>query len=517
MEHFDVIVVGAGISGIDAGYHLQTKCPDHSYAILEGRSEIGGTWDVFRFPGVRSDSEMYTLGYKFRPWTNDKSIAPGDSILEYVRETARVFGIDRQIRFRHRVIGMNWSSDFASWIVDVESGDAGEMIQLSCNFVQMCTGFFNLETPHKPEFPGRDQFTGPVAHPQEWPEDLDYAGKRVVVIGSGATAVTMIPALAETAEHVVMLQRSPGYIIALPDEDGVWHALKKVLPSRWAYLLTRWKNLLFAALVFGVSRSFPEKIKALIKRNVADAVGPDIDVETHFTPRYEPWDQRMCVVPDGDFFTAIREKRASVVTDRIESFTSKGIRLESGDELEADIIVTATGFTMQVMSDIPATVDGQRVDLSKCIFYKGVMISELPNLSVATGYIANSYTLKSDLTSQYVCRLLNFMARKGYEKAIPKRIVDPDMKQERLSPLSSGYVMRSYEKYPRVGSKMPWKSQQSYFRDLMMFGRGGFEDGVLTFSKAGGSKAAGSGATGASGAAGRRESLPESESVRATG
>lgn len=489
MEHIDVIIVGAGISGINAGYHLQTKCPDRSYAIFEGRDDIGGTWDVFRFPGVRSDSEMYTLGYKFRPWTHDKAIAPGDTILEYVKDTASEFGIDRHIRFNHRVCGADWSSEDARWSVEVQIGDGdpnsdgGQRIRVTCNFLYMCTGFFNLETPHKPEFPGRDQFAGPVVHPQEWPQDIDYSGKRVVVIGSGATAVTMIPELAKTAEHVVMLQRSPGYIIALPDEDAMWHSLRKFLPMKWAYHLTRWKNLLFGTMVFVLCRLFPERAKSAIKQGVANAIGPEFDIDTDFTPRYDPWDQRMCVVPNGDFFEALKNKTASVVTDHIKSFTAKGILLESGTELEADLIVTATGFNIQVMSDIPTHVDGTRVDLAKTLFYKGVMLSEIPNLAMAAGYISAAYTLKSDLTSVYVCRLLNYMSRHGFGEARARRIVDPDMTEHRLSPLTSSYVMRSYEKYPKTGSKKPWRSTQSYFRDLFTLGLGAFGDGVLTFSK----------------------------------
>jgi monooxygenase len=380
-EQVDVLIVGAGISGIGAGYHLQARCPDHSYLILEGRDAIGGTWDLFRYPGIRSDSDMYTLGYSFRPWTEDQSIADGASILKYLADTAREYGIDRHIRFGHRVIRAEWSSTEATWTVDVEQGPQREVRRFTCNFLYMCGGYYNYAKGHDPDFPGRERFAGRIVHPQHWTDDIAYAGKRVVVIGSGATAVTLVPELARDAAHVTMLQRSPTYMVSRPSVDALANRLRRWLPTRLAYALTRWKNVLFGMYFFNLCRSKPELTRQGLIKLVREQLGPDYDVATHFTPRYNPWEQRLCLVPDGDFFKAIRSGRASVVTDRIDTFTEHGIRLASGEELPADLIVTATGLELQLLSGIEFVVDGRVADLPRSLNYKGMMYSGVPNLA----------------------------------------------------------------------------------------------------------------------------------------
>ena len=397
---FDVLVVGAGISGICAGYHLQTTCPDRSYAILEARADIGGTWDLFRYPGIRSDSDMYTLGYSFKPWTHPKAIADGPAILAYLRETAREHGIDRKIRFRHVVKRASWSSAEARWTVDVERGETKELVRFTCSFLFMCSGYFDYAAGHTPAFPGIERFRGRVVHPQRWTDDVDYAGKRVVVIGSGATAVTLVPAMAETAAHVTMLQRSPTYVVSMPGEDRIANGLRRLLPARIAYALTRWKNVLFTLWFYRYCRRNPARARALITKWVARELGPDYDLSTHFNPRYNPWEQRVCLVPDGDLFAAMRRGRVSVVTDRIETFTETGVKLSSGAELDADLVVTATGLNLLLLGGLEATVDGTRVEFSKTFNYKGMMFSDVPNLALAVGYTNASWTLKAEL----ICR-----------------------------------------------------------------------------------------------------------------
>ena len=375
-EHFNVLIVGAGLSGIGAGFHLQTECPGKSYVILEGRDAIGGTWDLFRYPGIRSDSDMYTLGYNFRPWREAKAIADGPSILQYVRDTARENGIDKKVRFHHRVMRAQWSSEEARWIVEAERSDTNEPLQFSCNFLFMCSGYYDYANGYLPEFPNADAFAGKLIHPQHWPDNLDYEGKRVVVIGSGATAVTLAPAMAEKAAHVTMLQRSPTYIVSRPSEDTLANSLRQKLPAMLAYQITRWKNVLLGMWFFRLARRKPEKVKAGIIGLIRKQLGPDYDVATHFTPRYNPWDQRLCLVPDGDLFREINAGRMSIVTDHIERFTQSGIKLKSGEELQADIIVTATGLQMKLFSGLEVSVDGTRIDLAKTMSYKGMMFSE---------------------------------------------------------------------------------------------------------------------------------------------
>jgi monooxygenase len=483
LEHFDVLIVGAGISGIGAGCHLQKRCPGKSYAILEGRADIGGTWDLFRYPGIRSDSDMYTLGYSFRPWTQPKAIADGPAILEYLKDTAKTYGIDQHIRFGHRVKSAAWSSQDARWTVEAERGPQREPVRFTCNFLFMCSGYYNYAEGYTPQFPGTETFAGRIVHPQKWTEDIDYAGKRVVVIGSGATAVTIVPEMAKTAAHVTMLQRSPTYVISLPAEDFIANGLRRVLPLKLAYLLTRWKNVLFGMLFFQLSRRRPEIIKKLIFSGVRKALGPDYDVGTHFTPRYNPWDQRLCLVPNGDLFEAIKGGRVDVVTDQIETFTPQGIALRSGKQLDADLIVTATGLNLQLLGGVQVSVDGREVALSRTLNYKGMMFSDVPNLASSFGYTNASWTLKCDLTCEYVCRLLNYMEKYGYRQCTPRN-VDPSLIEEPWIDFSSGYVQRSLHTLPKQGSKLPWKLHQNYAFDIMMLRYGRLDDGVMEFQGA---------------------------------
>ena len=480
-QHFDVLIVGAGLSGVGAGYHLQKNCPDRTYGILEARDSIGGTWDLFRYPGIRSDSDMYTLGYSFRPWTNAKAIADGPSILKYVRDTARDFGIDQRIRFNHRVTRASWSSQDAQWIVEAERGPERETVRYTCSFLFMCSGYYRYSDGYTPEFAGVDRFKGRLVHPQKWTEDIEYAGKRVVVIGSGATAVTLVPELAKDAAHVVMLQRSPTYIVSLPAEDRIANFLRKHLPAKAAYGLTRWKNVLLGMLFYRLCRSRPDLAKRLILRGVRKELGPDFDVEAHFTPRYNPWDQRLCLVPNGDLFAALKERRASVVTDHIETFTEKGLKLRSGRELEADLIVTATGLNLVVLGGLQISVDGTPVDLARTLTYKGMMYSDVPNLASAFGYTNASWTLKCDLTCEYVCRLLNHMEEHGLRQCTPRR-TDPSITEEPWIDFSSGYVQRALDKFPKQGSKAPWRLHQNYALDIMALKFGAIDDAAIEFA-----------------------------------
>jgi monooxygenase len=483
-QHVDVLIVGAGLSGIGAGYHLQAKCPGKNYLILEGRDCIGGTWDLFRYPGIRSDSDMFTLGYSFKPWTEPKAIADGPRILNYVRETAAENGIDRNIRFNHRVKRASWSSPQARWTVEAErsTGEGTvEAVRFTCNFLFMCSGYYNYENGYAPEFPGAKDFSGRIVHPQKWTDDVDYDGKRVVVIGSGATAVTLVPELAKKAAHVTMLQRSPTYVVSRPAQDPVANKLRARLPSRLAYHLIRWRNVLWGMYFFQLSRRKPERVKQLILGGVLMALGPDYDIGTHFTPRYNPWDQRLCLVPDGDLFNAIREKRASVVTSQIETFTATGIRLKDGGEIEADIIVTATGLNLQVLGGLEVGVDGRAVDFAHALNYKGMMYSDVPNLASAFGYTNASWTLKCDLTCEYVCRLINYMDRHGYRQCMPHN-VDPTITELPSLDFSSGYVQRSVAKMPKQGSKRPWRLYQNYALDIVSLRFGKVDDGVMRYS-----------------------------------
>jgi cation diffusion facilitator CzcD-associated flavoprotein CzcO len=480
-EHFDVLVVGAGLSGIGAGYHLQASCPAKRYVILEARGAIGGTWDLFRYPGVRSDSDMYTLGYPFRPWPDTKTIADGPSIRTYICETAHEYGIDRRIRFRHRVKQASWSSTDALWTVDAEGGEAPEPVRFTCNFLYLCSGYYRYDHGFEPAFEGAELFRGRIVHPQHWPEDLDYAGKRVIVIGSGATAVTLVPALAKKAAQVTMVQRSPSYVVSLPGSDYFNKRLRGFLSAKHAFTIARWKNIMTGMLFYQLCRRWPERGRKLIRDGAIKVLPPGYPVDIHFKPHYQPWDQRLCVAADSDFFRAIRKGRASIVTDRIETFTEKGIRLGSGTELEGEIIVTATGLELLPAGGIRFTVDEKPIDVSKLVMYKGIMLSDVPNLAIAIGYINASWTLKADLASIYVCRLLNYMERRGMRQCTPRCL--PGMTGGRpVLDLSSGYVRRSIENFPKQGSKKPWLLNQNYLQDLLALKYGAVDDHAMEFS-----------------------------------
>ena len=481
VEHFDVLIVGAGLSGIGAAYHLQAECPNKSYLILEGREAIGGTWDLFRYPGVRSDSDMYTLGYRFRPWGEAKAIADGPSILRYIRETAQEYGIDRKIRYGHKVKSARWSSADEHWTVDAAKADSSAA-RFTCNFLYMCSGYYDYAGGYMPSWPGMEKFRGQIVHPQKWPENLDYKDKRVVVIGSGATSVTLVPAMAEAAAHVVMLQRSPSYILPLPSQDVVANWLRGKVPPRLAYAIVRWKNVLVAMYLFNQSRTKPEKIKKWLLGMVQKALGPNYDVAKHFTPRYNPWDQRLCFIPDEDLFRAIKSGKASVVTDEIESFTEKGLRLRSGENLDADIIVTATGLKVQLMGGMEVWVDGAPVMLSRAMSYKGMMYSDVPNLASSFGYTNASWTLKSDLTAEYVCRLLKHMDVGGYARCTPRKR-DASISEQPAIDFSSGYIQRAKDVLPKQGSKRPWRLHQNYALDMLEFRFASVDDGTMEFVK----------------------------------
>ena len=475
----DVLIVGAGLSGIGAACHLKRACPGRSVAIIESRRSLGGTWDLFRYPGIRSDSDMYTLGYSFHPWTGEKAIADGASILAYLRDTAREHGVDRQIRYGHRLRAASWSSADAHWTLQIER-DGGALIQLRAAFLFMCSGYYDYDEGYTPDFAGRERFQGQIVHPQQWRDDIDYAGKRVVVIGSGATAVTMVPELAKRAAHVTMLQRSPTYMITRPSVDPLAAWLQRWAPRRLAHGITRWKNVLLTLAIVGLSKRRPQRVKAAMIRMVKDQLAPGYDVRTHFTPRYGPWEQRLCLVPDGDLFKAIRDGRASIVTDRIASFTETGLRLESGAELPADLIVSATGLKLAVPSRVELSVDGRRIEGAQLVNYKGVMFCGMPNFAAVSGYTTASWTLKADLASTYVCRILNHMQRSGARQCMP-HADDPSMTTLPWVDLSSGYFQRALDHLPRQGSKKPWKLKQNYLGDLMTLRYGAVDDGVLRF------------------------------------
>jgi monooxygenase len=477
-EHVDVLIVGAGISGIDAAYHLQKRCPGKSYLILEGRGRVGGTWDLFRYPGIRSDSDMYTLGFPFRPWTGEKAIADGGAIRDYVEATAREFGIYERIRFGEKVIRADWSSAEARWRVETESG-----ARFSCGFLYLGSGYYDYAQGYRPRWPGEDLYLGRIVHPQHWPADLDVAGKRIVVIGSGATAVTLVPALAETAAHVTMLQRSPSYIVSRPSRDNLALALQRRLPLGLADKAARWKNVLLGIFFFSRARKRPDRVRATLLRLVTAQLPPGYDVARHFTPAYNPWDQRVCLVPDGDLFAAIGAGTVSMVTDEIERFTPGGLGLVSGIEIEADIVVTATGLDVKLLGGIALFVDGEKVAVADRFNYKGMMLSDVPNLALAFGYTNASWTLKCDLTARYVCRLLNHMDRHGQAICVPR--LDARIERQPMLDFTSGYVRRAAAILPGQGPAPPWRVHQNYLKDLAALRFHAVTDEVMTFGKAG--------------------------------
>jgi monooxygenase len=480
-DHVDVLIVGAGLSGVGAAHHLQTAFPHRTYTILEARDAIGGTWDLFRYPGVRSDSDMHTLGYRFRPWTRSKAIADGSSILHYVRDTATEAGIDRHIRFGHRVVRASWSTEDSKWTV--EAMHDGHRVVLTAAFLYICSGYYHYDAGHAPDFAGSDRFRGTIVHPQQWPEDLDYTGRKVVVIGSGATAVTLVPAMADRAAHVTMLQRSPTYILSLPAEDRLANKLRPLLGPRRAYSVVRWKNVLMSTLLYQLSRRRPAVVRNLIRKATIRQLPAGYDVDTHFRPRYQPWDQRLCLVPDGDLFAAIRAGQASVVTDRIAELTESGVRLESGTELEADIVVTATGLRLLAFGGIELAVDGRAVELPKTMAYKGMMLSGVPNLAFTIGYTNASWTLKADLVGEFVVRLLRHLVAGGYDQCMPVND-DPSVTERPLLDFDAGYVLRSIDEFPRAGSRPPWRLGMSYAHDVLTLRHGRVDDGELRFSRA---------------------------------
>lgn len=477
----DVLIIGAGLSGIGAARALTDQCPDKRYLILERRNAIGGTWDLFRYPGIRSDSDMYTLSYSYKPWTQRKAIADGPDIKRYIEDIADESGITHNIRFQRKVTQASWSSQDALWTVtalatDAQGNEHEERFQT--RLLSVCAGYYSYDEGYRPDFPNEQAFTGQIIHPQFWPSDLDYAGKRVVVIGSGATAVTLVPAMARTAAHVTMLQRSPSYVVTRPLEDGMAQRLQKWLPLSTAHRLTRWKNVLVSAFFYRLARNKPEMFKDRLLQMARTQIGPGIDMK-HFTPSYKPWDQRLCAVPNGDLFHDIRAGRASVVTDTIEAFTENGLRLSSGQELEADIIITATGLKLNAMGDVKVSVDGEPVVFSDCMSYKGMMLSDIPNLILTFGYTNASWTLKAELTSNYTCRLLRHMDRKGYRVAVPHR--DPSVKTEPFLDFTSGYVQRAANTLPKQGDRRPWQVHQNYLQDKLTIEYGRVDDGVLQF------------------------------------
>jgi len=481
--HVDVLIVGAGLSGIGAACHLQRECPERTFAIVEARDAIGGTWDLFRYPGIRSDSDMFTLGYSFKPWREARAIADGEAIRAYIREAAEEHGILERISFESRVVAASWSSEQARWTVEVERG--GERSSLTCSFLYGCTGYYRYDEAYTPDFAGVEAFRGTVVHPQHWPEDLDYAGKRVVVIGSGATAVTLVPAMSARAAHVTMLQRSPSYVLAMPNRDPLSVLLRRLLPEQAAYSVVRWKNVLMALGFYKLSRRAPGLVRRLLRRGVERQLPEGYAVDTHFKPRYDPWDQRVCFVPDGDMFAAISSGRASVETAQIETFTENGLRLTDGRELEADVIVTATGLNLLALGGIELTVDGREADLASTVGYKGMMLSGIPNLALTLGYTNASWTLKADLVAEYVCRLLNHMAANGYDRVTPLA-PDPSTPTLPFLDLKSGYVQRSIDQLPRQGAVAPWRLNQNYPLDVRLLRRGALEDVGVEFSASAG-------------------------------
>ncbi|MEN3277760.1 MAG: monooxygenase [Massilia sp.] len=479
----DVLIVGAGLSGIGAAAMLQQRCPGKRYAILEARDAIGGTWDLFRYPGIRSDSDMYTLGYAFKPWTSPKAIADGPSIRSYIAETARAYGIEPHIRFGHKVVRASWSSQEALWTVEAEDKTGGARRTIRTRFLHMCSGYYSYEHAYRPSFEGEHRYTGRIVQPQFWPQDLDYAGKRVVVIGSGATAVTLVPAMTQTAAHVTMLQRSPTYVVARPSEYRFAKRLQRRLPPGLAYWATRWRVIAESMLLYRIARSKPELARRRIVDMAAHQLGPGFDVATHFTPDYKPWDQRVCVVPDGDLFRALRKGQAEVVTDHIDRFTARGILLRSGRELEADVVVMATGLSLSVLGGAEIVVDGRRFEPNEAMAYKGMMLSDMPNSVMTFGYTNASWTLKADLTAAWVCRLLKYMDRKGHAVAVVRR--EPGVEPEPFLSFTSGYVQRAAGLLPKQGSRRPWQVYQNYLQDMFTIRFGRIADGVMRFGAKG--------------------------------
>lgn len=478
---FDIVIIGAGLSGIGAACHFARECPNKSITIFEGRERMGGTWDLFRYPGIRSDSDMFTLGYNFKPWTHGKPIADGGDIKSYIEETARDNKIDEKIQYSKRVINAAWSSAEGLWTLDVEDQQTKKIQKVTANFVLSCTGYYNYSSGYQPEFPGRENFKGQFIHPQFWPENLDYAGKKIVVIGSGATAVTVAPAMTDVAAHVTMLQRSPTYVMTIPQHDGMLQTLRKFLPEKWVYSIIRGRNVSFTWMFYNYCQKFPNSARKLILKLIRKQVGPDFDMK-HFSPSYGPWDERLCAVPDGDLFKAIREKKMSVETDHIETLTENGIKLKSGKELEADIIISATGLNVQLFGNMSIEKDGQPFPYQEKMVYRGLLLEDLPNFGLVFGYTNASWTLKADLISQWVCRVINKMDKSG-TPIVTAVNTDPSIVHTPFVDMQSGYIQRAMGKVPQQGSKLPWKLYQNYLLDTVGLRFSKLNDGFLQFSK----------------------------------
>lgn len=479
-EHLDVLIIGAGLSGVGAAYHLIKHCPGKRFAILEGRATLGGTWDLFRYPGIRSDSDMFTLGYNFKPWTNPLAIADGPSIRSYIEETARENAIQDRIRFQHKVLKADWCSERATWTLQVQRGDEAEPIKLSCQHLLMCTGYYRYEAGYTPEFKGREQFEGEFIHPQLWPENFDYSGKNVVVIGSGATAVTLVPAMTDKAKHVTMLQRSPTYVVSLPQSDPISIFLRRFLPETWVYRLARTRNVAIQMIFYTLAKAWPSLVRKVLLGLAKRELGADFDMR-HFSPSYKPWDERVCAVPNGDLFKVLREGKASVVTEHIDGFTAKGIRLKTGEELPADVIISATGLELQLFGGMQVAVDGVPFDAAKSMGYRGIMLRDLPNAAVVLGYTNASWTLKADLSSEYFCRVINHMDATGMRQCTPRDSAR-QVKDAPFLDLASGYIKRAADKIPTQGDRAPWKLYQNYLLDLALLRYGKVEDAYLVFS-----------------------------------
>jgi monooxygenase len=480
-EHLDVLIIGAGISGISAAWHLQDRCPSKTYAILERRDHMGGTWDLFKYPGIRSDSDMFTLGFRFKPWKSAVAIAGGPSILEYINEAAAENGIDKNIRYGHRVVAADWSDADNLWTVTVERDGVKE--KFTCSFLFACSGYYNYDEGYSPKFEGSEDFAGTIVHPQHWDTDLDYSGKKIVVIGSGATAVTLIPALIQNgAGHVTMLQRTPTYIASRPEVDDIAARVNKFLPDKAAHVVNRWRAIGYSTVQYQLARQLPNVFRKILRTMAEHRLPEGFDFDKHFNPSYKPWDQRVCVAPNGDLFKAIRKGAADVVTDTIERFTPDGIKLSSGELLKADIIVTATGLNMQLLGGLVPTRNGEPIELTSLMTYKGLMFSGIPNFAITFGYTNASWTLKADLVSEFVCRVLNYMDDNGFDTVVPEH-PGSDVEELPFMDFTPGYFQRSMHLLPKSGSKAPWRLKQNYLLDLRLIRQGKVDEESLHFTK----------------------------------
>ena len=477
---FDVVIIGAGLSGICAAYHIQDKCPDKKFVILEGRSTMGGTWDLFQYPGIRSDSDMYTLGYSFFPWKNPKAIADGPAILKYIKDTAKEFNLESKIRYSHRVVASEWTDEEKLWTIDIQDHEAVKEKKIKARFIFACSGYYNYEQGHAPEFKGSENFKGTIIHPQFWDTALDYSDKKIVVIGSGATAVTLVPELAKKAQKVTMLQRSPTYIFNMPSEDKFANFLRKILPSKVAHKIVKWKNVLMGIIIYWACRKYPNRMRKFFKKNIKKELKEKYQ-DKDFTPKYAPWDQRVCLVPDNDLFIALKKGDAEIITETIQEFTEKGILLNSGQELEADIIITATGLKIQIFGGVDSKINGKSIDTGNLKAYKGVMFSDVPNMALAIGYTNASWTLKCDLNCQFVARMLNYMDENNYTIITP-RFDENEFEVEPLLDFDSGYIQRALDVLPKQGSKAPWKVYQNYIKDVRSLKYGRVDDKYLEYT-----------------------------------